>query len=127
MTRKTSDTLTPKEAEIMKMLWEHGPQTVRELLARFPEPQPHFNTVSTTVRILVDKGYVEHTGERSGAWVYAPTAEAADMGERTLAQVVRSYFRNSYKQAVSALVADEKISVDELREIIEMIENQKSR
>ncbi|MDE7190631.1 MAG: BlaI/MecI/CopY family transcriptional regulator, partial [Muribaculaceae bacterium] len=44
--------LTPKEAVIMQMLWEHGPLFVREMLQFYPEPKPHFNTIATTVRIL---------------------------------------------------------------------------
>ncbi len=52
--------LTEKELVIMRMLWEHGPMFVREMLEIYPEPKPHFNTVSTIVRILEDKGHVGH-------------------------------------------------------------------
>ncbi len=114
--------LTEKEAEIMERLWADGPMTVRELLERYDDPRPHFNTVSTIVRILVDKGFVEHVGQKSGAYLYGATVKPADFGRRSLAQVVKSYFNNSYSSVVSALVKEEKISVEELREIIDMIE-----
>ena len=52
--------LTEKEAPIMHMLWENGSMFVREMVELYPEPKPHFNTVSTLVRILEDKGYVGH-------------------------------------------------------------------
>ena len=48
--------LTEKETEIMNMLWERGPMFVKEMLVMYPDPKPHFNTVSTLVRILEDKG-----------------------------------------------------------------------
>ncbi len=114
--------LTEKEAEIMERLWADGPMTVRELLERYDDPRPHFNTVSTIVRILVDKGFVEHVGQKSGAYLYGAVVKPADFGRRSLAQVVKSYFNNSYSSVVSALVKEEKISVEELREIIDMIE-----
>ena len=114
--------LTEKEAVIMNMLWEHGPLFVREMLELYPEPKPHFNTISTTVRILESKGYVTH--EVFGAsHRFEAVAQKADFRSRSLADVVRDYFGNSYKSAVSALVEEEKISVDELKEIVDLIES----
>ena len=113
--------LTEKEAPIMSMLWEHGPMFVREMLPHYDEPRPHVNTVSTIVRILEDKGYVAHEAV-GGSHRYYAVAMPADFRERSLAQVVKNYFNNSYASAVSALVGEEKISVDELRRIIDMVE-----
>lgn len=113
--------LTPKEAEIMRMLWSDGPLFVREMLERYDDPKPHVNTVSTTVRILEGKGYVAHESV-GGSYRYHAVAAMNDFRERSLTDLVRDYFNNSYKNAVSALVEEEKISIDELREIIELIE-----
>lgn len=118
--------LTEKESEIMTMLWQKGALTVRQMLEHYEDPKPHFNTVSTTVRILEDKGYVGHEAAGS-AYRYFAIADIADFRERSLSQLIKSYFNNSYKTAVSALVEDEKISVDELREIIDMVENNKKK
>lgn len=115
-------TLTDKEAVIMNMLWEKGPLFVREMLELYPEPKPHFNTVSTTVRILEGKGFVDHEVLGS-SHRFRAVIEKSDIQERSISDVIRTYFGNSYKNAVSALVEEEKISVDELREIIELIEN----
>ncbi len=113
--------LTEKEGEIMNILWDHGPLFVREMLEYYPEPRPHFNTVATTVRILESKGYVDHevlgTSHRFKAIV-----ERKKLSSRSLADVIRNYFGNSYKMAVSALVEEEKLSVDELKEIVDLIE-----
>jgi len=122
MKNKTKhDKLTEKEAQIMSLLWEHGPMFVREMLGYYEEPRPHFNTVSTTVRILEDKGCVAHEAI-GGSHRYYAVATPADFRDRSLAQVVKSYFNNSYASAVSALVEEEKISVDELKRIIDMVE-----
>lgn len=110
----------------MNLLWNNGPLFVRQMLEHYPEPHPHFNTVSTTVRILEEKGYVEHEAIGS-SHRYIATARPDDFRERSLAEVVKSYFNNSYKLAVSALVEDEKISLDELRELIEMIESKRNK
>ena len=113
--------LTDKETEIMQMLWQRGALTVREMLEGYPEPKPHFNTVSTTVRILEQKGHVAHE-EHPGGYRYYAVARIEDFRRRTLAEVVKNYVNNSYRSAISALVEEEKISVDELRDLIEMID-----
>jgi len=114
--------LTEKETAIMQMLWDRGPLFVREMVELYPEPKPHFNTVATLVRILEDKGYVGHEKLGNSHRFYA-IAQKSDFSRRSLGEVIRDYFNNSYKNAVSALVEDEKISVDELKEIISIIES----
>lgn len=118
--------LTEKEAFIMNVLWEHGPMFVREILAFYPEPQPHFNTVATTVRILEGKGYVAHEEIGASHRFYA-IAKKEDFREKTLADVIRNYFGNSYKNVVSALAEEEKISADDLRDILSMIEGKNKK
>jgi len=124
MARPKSNTprLTEKEADILKVLWSEGALTVRQILAHYPEPKPHFNTISTTVRILEDKGFVSHK-IIPGGYRYFAVADIDDFRKRSMSEVVKSFFGNSYKSAVSALVADEKISAEELREILKMIED----
>lgn len=114
--------LTEKEEEIMKRLWEHGPLFVRELVELYPEPRPHFNTVATTVRILEQKGYVAHEVVGGSHRFYA-TMEMEDCRRRSLGKVIANYFKGSYRDAVSALVAEEKITADDLRELLEIVEN----
>ncbi len=125
--KKQPNKLTEKEAEVMERLWSEGPQTIRELLASYPDPKPHFNTVSTTVRVLIDKGFVAHVGEKNGAYTYGALVESKELSGSSLARLVKNYFNNSYRSVVSALVDQEKISVDELREIIDMVEKRKNK
>ncbi len=105
----------------MKILWSEGALTVRQILEHYDDPKPHFNTVSTTVRILEEKGFVGHE-EIHGGYKYHAIASIDDFRKKSMAEVVRSFFGNSYKSVVSALVSDEKITADELREILKMID-----
>ncbi|MCM1297073.1 MAG: BlaI/MecI/CopY family transcriptional regulator [Muribaculaceae bacterium] len=118
--------LTDKEAVIMNILWDNGQLFVREILEHYPEPKPHFNTIATTVRILETKGYVAHE-EIGASHRFHAVACKEDFRDRTLAEVIRNYFGNSYKNVVSALAEEEKISADELREIIDLIESKNNQ
>lgn len=114
--------ITPREEEIMSLLWEHGSKTVRELLEYFPEPKPHFNTVSTYVRKLEEKGLVGHSAGKGGVFSYHAAVGPEVLRKNSLGKVIRNYFANSYLSAVSSLLEEEKISTEELRELIEMVE-----
>lgn len=119
------DQLTDKEEELMHLLWEHGPMFVSSLVELYPEPKPHFNTVSTVIRRLEAKGFVDHN-EISGSFQYYAVADMEQFRSRSLGRIIKSYFKGSYYGAVSALVAEEKISADELRELLDLVE-QKSK
>lgn len=116
--------LTRKEEELMRCFWDKGALFVRELVAMSPEPKPHFNTLSTMVRTLETKGYLTHEAFGNTYRYYAVVSEE-DFSNRTLKNVINKYFENSYLDAVSALVQQEKISVAELRALINRIEKQK--
>ncbi len=116
--------LTEKEMVLMQMFWQHGELFVREMLDLYPDPKPHFNTLATTVRILEGKGYVGHR-VMGGSHQFYALAREEDFRSRTLAEVIRNYFGNSYKNVVSCLAEEEKISVEELKEIIELVEKKR--
>ena len=113
--------LTAKEEELMKLFWTHGPLFVREILDFYDEPKPHFNTLSTIVRGLEEKGFVAHKAYGKTYQYYA-VVSADDMGSRSLRNVVSRYFNNSYLGVVSSLVAEENISIEELRSLIAEVE-----
>ncbi len=113
--------MTAKEEEIMRLLWEGGKMSVREMLDRMPEPKPHVNTVSTFVRQLEAKGYVGH--EAAGvSYKYFAILPKKNFSRKTLGEVVKNYFNNNMLSMVSALVDDEKLTVEQLKELIEIIE-----
>lgn len=117
--------LTEKESEIMAMLWASDGLFVREMLEKYPDPKPHFNTVSTLVRILEEKGFVGHEVV-GGSYCYFAIAKSTDFAAKSLSQIIKNYFRGSASAAVSALVEEEQLSLDELKEIIKMVENKES-
>ena len=116
--------LTRKEEEIMNLFWDNGAMFVRELLEHYDKPRPHFNTLSTMVRTLEANGYLDHKAY-GNTYQYFPVVERKDYAGSTVGGIISSYFNNSYLSAVSSFVKEEKISVDELKELIEQIENGK--
>lgn len=112
--------LTKREEEIMNIFWAKGELFVKELIPFFDEPKPHINTVSTIVRGLEEKGYVAHKAYGNSFQYYAAISES-EYGKKSLKDIVTQYFKNSYLGAVSSLVEDEKISLEELRTLIEQI------
>lgn len=117
--------LTPKEEEILGYFWSHGPLFVRELLDLQEEPKPHYNTVSSIVRVLEEKEYVGYKPFGGTHQYYALVSED-DYRNKSLKNIVNRYFGNSYTRVVSALIAQDKLSVDELQDLIDQIKNQKS-
>lgn len=113
--------LSPKEEEIMSCFWQHGPLFVREVVDMMPDPKPHFNTVSTFVRSLESKGWLTHE-QMGNSYRYVPVVEMTEYRERSLRGFIDRFFGRSYLNVVSSLVKEEKISTDELRELIERIE-----
>ncbi|MDE6549458.1 MAG: BlaI/MecI/CopY family transcriptional regulator [Muribaculaceae bacterium] len=116
--------LTAKEEEVMRILWEHGPMLVKEVLEYLPEPKPHVNTVSTVIRVLEKKGYVGHEKE-VGTYRYHAILEKDSYRKATLMSMLRNYFDNSLKSMVSALVQEEELSEEEINECIDIIEKKK--
>ena len=113
--------LTKKEEEIMNLFWDKGAMFVKELLEHYDEPKPHFNTLSTMVRTLESNGYVAHKAY-GNSYQYYPVVTREEFAGSSFKGIISNYFNNSYMSAVSALVKEEKITVDELKELIEQIE-----
>ena len=98
--------LTSKEEEIMGFFWEKGPLFVKQILDFYEEPKPHFNTLSTIVRGLEEKGFLTHT-TYGNTYQYFTQVSEEDFHKGTLKNVIKKYFDNSYLGAVSSLVKEE--------------------
>ena len=114
--------LTSKEEEILGYFWAKGPLFVRELLDLQEEPKPHYNTLSTIVRTLEEKGYIGCKVFGNTHQYYALISED-EYRKKTLKQVVDKYFDNSYTRVVSTLIEEEALTLDELQELIQQIKN----
>ena len=115
-------TLTKKEEEVMNHYWENGEMQVRELQSHYDEPKPHVNTLSTLVHILEEKGFLSHKALTARCYKYFPVLSRDDYKRGTLNNVVNKFFGKSYLGVVSALVSEEKVSVDDLKELIRNVE-----
>lgn len=105
----------------MNHFWDKGPMFVRELRELYPEPKPHFSTLSTQVRTLQDEGFVGHNAY-GPTYQYFAKVTRDEYKQRSLVGLLDKYFNNSYLSAVSALVKEEKITVEQLKELIELVE-----
>ncbi|HJA86536.1 MAG TPA: BlaI/MecI/CopY family transcriptional regulator [Candidatus Bacteroides avicola] len=113
--------LTAKEEEVMGFFWKKGPLYVKDILELYSDPKPHFNTVSTVVRGLEERGFVGHKAYGKTYQYYAVVSRD-DYRKGTLRGVISKYFDNSYLGVVSSLVEEEKITVDELKALIRQVE-----
>ena len=113
--------LTAKEEEIMQLFWADGPLFVKQLVEKYPEPKPHFNTLSTYVRALEEKGFLDHESFGS-TYRYFALIKADDYQNRTLKNVITKYFNNSYLKVVSSFIESKDISVDDIRRLLDEVE-----
>lgn len=116
--------LTNKEEEVMKVLWKLEKAFVKEMLVEFNGNKPHYNTLSTIIRHLEDKGFVGHKAF-GNTYQYYPIISKEAYRKNFISNAIDQYFNNSYKNLVSFFASEEKISADELREIIDHIEKKK--
>ena len=116
--------LTNKEEEIMHILWKLEKAFVKDVLAEIKNYKPHYNTLSTIIRNLEEKGYVAYNAYGK-THQYYPMVSKEDYRKRFMNTAISKYFNNSYKNMVSFFAKEEKISIDELKEIISLIEENK--
>ncbi len=115
--------LTRKEEEVMKILWKLEKAFVKDIVEEYDEPKPHYNTVSSLVRLLQDKGIVGFT-QYGNTYEYFPLMTKEEYRKTFMKQVVSDYFDNSYKSAVAFFVKEKGLSPAELEELIKLIKEQ---
>ena len=116
--------LTQPEEDALRALWHTGPSFVKDVLEQLPEPRPPYTTLASTLRNLERKQYL--AAEKLGnSFRYTALVSAEDYQRRSLGTLVREHFQNSYKELVSFFAKEEKVSAEDLQEIIRLIEKQK--
>jgi predicted transcriptional regulator len=123
MPPKKSNTLTEAELRLMKILWKRGESAVNDLVAAIPEGETlAYNSVLTTIRILEQKGYVEHRQE-GRAFIYRPCVAEAEASRSEVRQVLSRFFGNSRERLLLSLLGDDDISPEELQRLKDAIRN----
>lgn len=116
-------TLTKAEEQVMQILWKLEKGFIREVVEGYEEPKPAYTTVATMLKILEKKGFVKREAF-GNSYQYIPTLGKEDYSKSFLKGFVTNYFSSSYKNLVSFLGKNEKLSRQELEELIELLEKQ---
>ncbi|KQC34022.1 CopY family transcriptional repressor [Nonlabens sp. YIK11] len=113
-------TLTQAEEEIMQILWKLDEANVAAIIDQMPDPKPAYNTVSTITRILESKKFVDYRKEGRGH-IYFPIVSKDAYSRATAGKLASNYFKGSYKSMVSFFMEQEKLSVQDLEDILKEI------
>ena len=117
--------LTKAEEEIMQILWNLKEANVASVIEAMPEPKPAYNTVSTIVRILENKGFVDHRQKGKG-YIYFPVLEKETYSNQSMNQLMNNYFNGSFKSMVSFFMKKNDLSTKELETILKEIDKKES-
>lgn len=118
--------LTKAEEQVMLILWELKEAIVKDVIDRMEEPKPAYNTVSTVVRVLEGKGFVDHKAF-GNTHVYFPIITEEQYKHFAFDKVLNNYFENSYESLVSFLVKEKNMDISQLDEIIALAEQLKNK
>ena len=108
--------LTKAEEELMQILWKLGKGFVNDILDELKNPKPAYNTVSTIVRILEKKGFVDHTAYGK-SHEYFPIVSKKEYTKTYFGHFMKNYFGNSYREMVSFFTNDNNLNLLELEEL----------
>ena len=124
---KKSDTLTKAEMQVMNALWEMPDGgCIHDIIAHYPDPKPAYTTVSTFLKILLNKGFVEFRKLSGKTHTYFPLISKENYTNQVMKDVKESFFGGSGSSRVKFFVEKEKLSDSEIKELIEIIkENNK--
>jgi BlaI family penicillinase repressor len=113
--------LTKAEEQIMQILWDMEKGFVKDLVDRFPDPKPAYNTVSTIIRILEQKGFVGHNAYGK-THEYFPLVSRKDYTSSYMKNFIHNYFSGSFQEMVSFFAKEDKLTVKELNELMKEVQ-----
>ena len=115
--------LTRAEEQVMQVLWKIKKGFVKDVLEHFDDPKPAYNTVSTIIRILQDKGFVNHRAY-GRTHEYYPVVSKDEYSKSHLSSFVNDYFSNSFGKMVSFFAKEKEMSVKEMEEIMKIMDGE---
>jgi len=113
--------LTKAEEEIMQLIWDHGPSTVSGMIEHMGPPKPPHSSISSIVRILEKKGFVDHKAY-GRTYEYFPIVQKSEYSKFSLKKLVSQYFEGSMNELVSFLVKEDDISLNDLKELTKKLD-----
>jgi BlaI family transcriptional regulator, penicillinase repressor len=117
--------LAKREEQIMQVYWELGGAFIKEVIPHLPDPKPHYNSVATMVKILEEKGFLDHEAV-GNLYRYFPIISREDYQKHAMKDIVSQYFDNSYPRMLAFFAKEQNLSETELKDIIDMIKKEKS-
>lgn len=118
--------LTKAEEQVMQLLWQLKEAIVKDIIERMPDPKPAYNTVSTVVRVLEGKGFIDHKAY-GNSHVYFALISEAQYKKFTFDKMMSSYFSNSYQSLVSFIANEKKLDIQQLDELSKLIDDLKNK
>ncbi len=116
--------LTKAEDQVMQVLWKLEKAFVKDIIEQLPEPKPAYNTVSTIIRILENKGFVDHTSYGK-TYEYYPIVSKESYSKFTVLNVLQNYFGGSMQNLVSFFAKNENLSLQEIEALQKELSNLK--
>src|SRR5882724_4911812 len=116
--------LAKREEQIMQAYWKLGKAFIKEIITELPEPTPHYNSVATMVRILEEKGFLDHESF-GNTFRYFPVVSKEQYQKHAFDDIVKQYFNNSYPRMLAYFAKEQKLSKAELDEILKNIKTKK--
>lgn len=122
---KRLDTLTKAEMQVMNALWDlPDGGCIHEIIALYPEPKPAYTTISTFLKILHSKGFVEYKKLKGKTYTYYPIVSRSEYTSTVMKDVKNSFFGGSVSSMVKFFVEKEEISEKDIKELLDMIKKQ---
>lgn len=115
--------LTKAEEQVMQILWSLDEALVKDVLKRFPEPRPAYNTVSTVIRVLEKKGFVSHKAY-GNTYVYFPKVSREEYARVHFLGFMKDYFNDSFPKMAAFFAREKNLDISEMEEILKLTEKE---
>ena len=112
--------LAKREEQIMQAFWDLDKAFIKEIIPQLPNPKPHYNSVATMVKILEEKGFLDHT-TIGNVYQYFPLISREEYQQHAMKDIVSQYFDNSYPRMLAFFAKQQNLSEAELKEILQHI------
>ena len=121
-------TLTKSEMQVMNILWDlDRGACVNDILAQYPDPKPAYTTIATFLKILTQKGFVEHKKGTGKLLIYSPLITREKYRRQVMEEVKDDFFGNSFKSMFSFFVREEHLTAEDIQELIDQIKEEEKK